>query len=303
MERLDENPLRPKVVIALGLLPVTMEMPYQPLPIDQSDVRYIHGPDSAPRPGVPAGETVEFEWSGSEVYPRTFRKFWVHVPAQYDPAVPASLMVFQDGWWYLDSAGEVRGAIVLDNLIHRGDIPVTIGVFVDPGVFPDAENPKNRNNEYDAFDDRYVTFLITEIIPQVAERYAIAQSPERWGICGGSSGGNCAFTAAWLRPDKFRRVIGYLSSFAQMPDGNPYPDLISRGPRKPLRIFIQGGHRDLHWNEPQWNWLAENLRVAAALAEAGYDFRLVLGDGGHSANHGGVLLPDALRWLWRPHAE
>ncbi|MBD9730000.1 alpha/beta hydrolase [Streptomyces caniscabiei] len=279
---------------------MTIEMPYQSLPIDQSDVRYIHGPDSAPQPGVPAGETVAFEWSDSEVYPGTFRKFWVHVPAQYGPAEPASLMVFQDGWWYLDPAGEVRGGIVLDNLVHRGDIPVTIGVFVDPGVFPHAENPKNRNNEYDAFDDQYVTFLLTEIIPQVAERYTIAQSPEQWGICGGSSGGNCAFTAAWLRPDKFRRVIGYLSSFAQMPDGNPYPDLISRVPRKPLRIFMQSGHRDLHWNEPQWNWLAENLRVAAALAEAGYDFRLVLGDGGHSPNHGGVLLPDALRWLWRP---
>ena len=291
------------MVIALRLLPVTIEMPYQPLPIDQSDVLYVHGPDSAVQPGVPAGETVEFDWSDSEVYPGTFRKFWVHVPAQYDPAEPASLMVFQDGWWYLDPAGEVRGAIVLDNLIHRGDIPTTIGVFVDPGVFPHAEIPKNRNSEYDAFDDQYVTFLLTEIIPQVAERYTIAQSPEQWGICGGSSGGNCAFTAEWLRPDKFRRVIGYLSSFAQMPDGNPYPDLVSRVPRKPLRIFMQGGHRDLHWNEPQRNWLAENLRVAAALAEAGYDFRLVLGDGGHSPNHGGVLLPDALRWLWRPDED
>jgi len=39
--------------------------------------------------------------------------------------------------------------------------------------------------------------------------------------------------------------------------------------------------------------------VAAALAEAGYDHRLVLGDGGHDANHGGAILPDALRWLWR----
>jgi enterochelin esterase-like enzyme len=168
-----------------------------------------------------------------------------------------------------------------------------------PGVVAGADEPKNRNVEYDAFDDRYVTFLSTEIIPQVAERYAISDDPDRWGICGGSSGGNCAFTAAWFRPDKFRRVIGCCSSFAQMPDGNPYPELIPTVARKPLRIFLQAGHRDLHWNEPEWNWLANNLRVAAALAEAGYDFRLVLGDGGHSPNHGGVLLPDALRWLWR----
>jgi enterochelin esterase family protein len=143
----------------------------------------------------------------------------------------------------------------------------------------------------------------SEIIPQVTGRYSISEDPDQWGICGGSSGGNCAFTAAWLRPDRFRRVIGLLSSFAQMPGGNPYAELIPRVPHKPLRIFLQAGHRDLNWNEPEWNWLANNLRVAAALAEAGYDFRLVLGDGGHSPNHGGVLLPDALRWLWRPTAN
>ncbi|WP_308310870.1 alpha/beta hydrolase-fold protein [Streptomyces sp. GbtcB6] len=278
---------------------MTIEVPYQPIPVDQSDVRYAHGPDSALQPDVPVGETIEFDWNDSAIYPGTSRKFWVHVPAQYDPAEPASLMVFQDGWWYLDPGGEVRGAIVLDNLVHRGDIPVTIGVFVDPGVFPDAEDPKNRNTEYDAYDGSYVGFLLNEIIPEVRKHYSIAEDPDQWGICGGSSGGNCAFTAAWLRPDKFRRVIGYLSSFAQMPDGNPYPEVIPRVPRKPLRIFLQAGHRDLRWNEPEANWLADNLRVAAALAEAGYDFRLVLGDGGHSPNHGGVLLPDALRWLWR----
>ncbi len=279
---------------------MTVEVPFVALPVDQSDVRYAHGPDSAPQPGVPAGQTIEFDWTSSAVYPGTSRKFWVHLPARYDPSQPAALMVFQDGRWYLDPDGEVRGATVLDNLVHRGDIPVTVGVFVDPGVFDGAAEPKNRNVEYDAFDDRYATFLLTEIIPQVTERYSISQDPRWWGICGGSSGGNCALTVAWLRPDRFRRVICCLSSFVQMPGGNPYPDLIRGVHRKPLRIFLQAGHRDLHWNEPERNWLASNLRVAAALAEAGYDFRLVLGDGGHSPNHGGVLLPDALRWLWRP---
>jgi len=290
-------PLRP--IAPLRRVPgMPVVVPYQPIPIDQSDVHYLHGPDSVVQLGTPTGETIELEWNDSKLYPGTTRSFWVHVPARYDPSEPASLMVFQDGWWYLDPDGEVRGATVLDNLVHRGDIPVTIGVFIDPGVVRDAERPKNRNAEYDAFDDRYVNFLLTEIIPQVTKRYSIAEDPNRWGICGGSSGGNCAFTAAWLRPDKFRRVIGYLSSFAQMPDGNPYPELIPNLPRKPLRLFLQAGHRDLHWNQAEWNWLAENLRVAAALAQSGYDFRLVLGDGGHSPNHGGVLLPDALRWLW-----
>lgn len=100
---------------------------------------------------MPVGETVEFEWRASVVYPGTSRKFWVHVPAQYDPAKPASLIVFQDGQWYLDPEGEIRGGVVLDNLVHHGDLPVTIGVFVDPGVLDGAEDPKNRNVEYDAF--------------------------------------------------------------------------------------------------------------------------------------------------------
>jgi enterochelin esterase family protein len=281
---------------------VTAEIPFTPLPLDQSDVRYLHGPDSTVRPGVPTGTVTAFEWNDSAVYPGTSRRFWVYVPAQYDAQEPASLLVFQDGEYYLDPEGEVRGAVVLDNLIHRGDLPVTIGVFVDPGVFEDAEDPddrKNRNAEYDAFDDRYVTFLVQEILPEVTQHWAVTDDPERRGLCGGSSGGNCAFTAAWLRPDAFGRAVCFLSSFAQMPDGNPYPELIPRSPRKPLRFFLQAGHRDLGWNEPEWNWLAHNLRVAAALAEAEYDVRLVLGDGGHSPNHGGVLLPDALRWVFR----
>jgi enterochelin esterase family protein len=161
---------------------MSVEVPYRPLPVDQSDVRYLRGPDSVRQDGVPVGETSSFGWSESAIYPGTSRKVWVHVPAGYDPASPASLVVFQDGWWYLDPEGEIRGGIVLDNLVHRGEIPVTIGVFVDPGVFRDSpsgenglglQHTKNRNAEYDAYDDRYVSFLLSEIIPRVRARYAV----------------------------------------------------------------------------------------------------------------------------------
>ena len=283
---------------------MSTEVPYRHLPIDQSDVRYAHGPDSVDHDGVPAGTVTEIEWDQSTAYPGTSRSFWVYVPAQYDAAEPASLVVFQDGEDTLDPLGEVRAATVLDNLIHRGDLPATIGVFVNPGIVADVDldggRNKQRNVEYDAFDDRYASFLLEEIVPEVTRHWSITDDSDRWGICGFSSGGNGALTAAWFRPDAFRRVICCLSSFAQMPGGNPYPTLISQLPRKPLRIFMQAGHRDLGWNEPEDNWLADNLRVAAALAEADYDFRLVLGDGGHHPNHGGVLLPDALRWLFGP---
>lgn len=285
---------------------MSTEIPFRPLPVDRTDVRYLHGPDSTAHDGVPSGTVTELAWNDSTIYPGTSRSFWVYVPAQYDATEPASLIVFQDGEGYLDPLDDLRGAIVLDNLIHRGELPVTIGVFVNPGVLVDEEAPeggwtKQRNVEYDAFDDRYVTFLTEEIVPVVTRHWSVTDDPERWGICGFSSGGNGALTAAWQRPDVFRRVICCLSSFAQMPGGNPYPELISRTPRKPLRVFLQAGHRDLGWNDPraEGNWLAENLRVAAALAEAGYDFRLVLGDGGHDPNHAGVLLPDALRWAFR----
>ncbi len=266
------------------------EIPYVPLPLELP-ARYAHGPDSFPQPGVPSGALHEHEWDASRVFPGTERRYWVYVPAQYRDSEPASLMVFQDAAWYLDPDLQARADVVFDNLIHRGEMPVTIGVFVEPG---------NRNAEYDAFDDAYATFLLTEILPAVRRRYAIADDPDRWAIGGGSSGGSCAFTAAWLRTDSFRRVLCFVGSFAQLEGGNPYPELIRTTPRKPLRVFLHTVSRDLNWDAPRHNWLSENLRVAAALAERGYDLRLVVGDGAHDGNHDGVILPDALRWLWRP---
>lgn len=269
------------------------ELPYVRHPIE-FPARYAHGPDSFPQAGVPRGVLHEHEWSASRVFPATHRRYWVYVPAQYSDSQPASLMVFQDAEWYLNLDLQARAPVVLDNLIHRREVPVTIGVFVEPG------EPENRNAEYDAFSDAYASFLLTEILPTVQSRYSITEDPAQWAIGGGSSGGNCAFTVAWSRPDRFQRVLSFVGSFAQIEGGNPYPDLILETPPKPLRIFLQAATRDLNWNRPRYNWLSNNLRVAAALAERGYDFRLVLGDGPHNGNHDGVILPDALRWLWRP---
>jgi enterochelin esterase-like enzyme len=270
------------------------EIPYVRQPVDlSSPVRYGYGPDSSRQPGVPRGTIHEHVWSASRVFPGTNRRYWVYAPAQYTASEPASLMVFQDGDLYLDPEGEMRVPVVFDNLIHRGEMPVTIGVFVDPG------QPENRNAEYDAFSDAYTTFLLTEILPNVRDRYLVTDDHDQWAIGGGSSGGSCAFTVAWTRPDRFRCVLSFLGSFAQIRGGNRYPELIHEAPKKPLRVFLQAGTRDLNWDAPELNWFSANLRVAAALAERGYDLRLVLGDGGHDPNHGGAILPDALRWLWR----
>lgn len=270
------------------------EFPYVRQPVDfAAPVRYAYGPDSSPQRDVARGTIHRHELRASETFPGTNRSYWVYVPACYDGSSPTSLMVVQDGWMYLDPEGEIRAGVVFDNLIHRGEMPATVGVFVDPG------QPHNRNAEYDAFNDVYVTFLLREILPPVQDAYLIADDPNRWAIAGGSSGGSCAFTAAWMRPDRFRRVLSLLGSFAQIDGGNPYPDLLRHTPRKPLRILLQAATRDLGWDAAELNWFSANLHVAAALAEAGYDHRLVLGDGGHDPNHGGAILPDALRWLWR----
>jgi enterochelin esterase-like enzyme len=266
------------------------EIPYLRQPTE-FPARYAHGPDSFPRRGVPRGTVHEYKWNKSRVFPGTSRRYWVYVPAQYAEAHPASLMVFQDAEWYMNLDFEVRAPIVVDNLIHRGEMPVTVVVFVEPSA--------NRNAEYDAFDDAYATFLLEEIVPAVRAEYAVTDDPDQWAIGGGSSGGNCAFTVAWLRADSFRRVFCSLGSFVQMPDGNPYPELIRESSLRPLRIWLHAATHDLNWNKPRYNWLSANLQVAAALAERGYDFRFVLGDGAHDGNHGGVILPDALRWLWR----
>ncbi len=157
----------------------------------------------------------------------------------------------------------------------------------------------DRNAEYDADGSSYADFLADQVLPRVREHVRLAEDPSHRVLVGFSSGGNASLTAAWHRPDVFGKVIGFSSSFAQMPGGNPYPRRIAAEPTRDLRVLLQVGHRDLGWDEPEDNWLAENLRTAAALVEASYDVRLVLGDGGHDSSHAGALLPDALRWIWR----
>ena len=264
-------------------------VPHAPLPVDQSDVTYEHGPDSAQRPEVPRGRTTQLSVTDPHAFPGTTRSVWVHVPAGVAEG-PLPVIVFQDGAGFLDPDDEMRAALVLDNLVAAGAVPPLVGVFVEPGN-------GTRNQEYDAADATYADFLVDEVLPRVSEVVAISDRPEDRALCGFSSGGNASFTAAWHRPDAFGKVIGFSSSFPQVPAD--HPRLIGSEEPRPLRVFLQVGHRDLGWDEPDDNWVAANLEVGAALLRRGYDVRLVLGDGGHDGNHGGVLLPDALRWLWR----
>ncbi|MCF6377742.1 esterase family protein [Nocardioides KLBMP 9356] len=262
-------------------------VPYTSLPIDQTEVTYEHGPDSGTLSPVPRGRTTQLSITGSRAFPGTTRSLWVHAPAAA-PTGPLPVVVFQDGAGFLDPDDEMRAAVVLDNLVAAAVIPPVVGVFVDPG---------NRNAEYDAPDATYADFLVDEVLPVVGELVPVSDRPEDRAICGFSSGGSAAFTAAWQRPDAFGKVIGLSSSFPQV--AADYPRLVASEPVRPIRVLLQVGHRDLGWDEVDDNWVAANLELGAALLRRGYDVRLVVGDGAHDGNHGGVVLPDALRWLWR----
>ena len=269
---------------------------------------YPLGPDSHRQPGVPQGVVTKHEWH-STIFPGTVRPYWVYVPAQYSPDKPANVMVFQDGAAYANEAGkiyagaegEIRAPVVFDNLIHQGKLPVTIGIFIEPGRFPlgtDGKDPvSQRGVEYDTINDQYARFLIEEMLPAVGKNYRLTDDPNCRGICGASSGGICSFTVAWQRPDAFRKVLSHVGSFADHRGGYVYPSLIRKTPPKPIRVFLQAGSNDL--DIPAGDWSLCNLEMAAALNFAGYDYRLEYGDGYHDKLHGGALFPESLCWLWR----
>jgi len=275
----------------------------------RKEQEYSHGPDSMRQDDVPRGKvSADFVWKDSKVFPGTFRRYSVYVPAQYDGSKPAALMVFQDGHTYVKEDGDFRVPVVFDNLITKGDMPVTIGVFIDPGskkaeLPPERgwkPEPENRSFEYDTLSGDYAEFLLTEILPEVKKEYRITEDPDGHAICGISSGGICAFTVAWERPDAFRKVLTHVGSFTNIRGGDRYPGMIRKGSAKrPMRIFMQDGRNDL--DNKHGSWPLGNQQMVAALKFRDYDVKFEFGDGGHNGKHGGAILPDSLRWLWRDY--
>lgn len=263
---------------------------------------YKLGPDSMPQEGVPRGDVTKHTWT-SKIFPGTVRDYWVYVPKQYDPAKPACVMVFQDGGGYVSTNGSYRVPVVFDNLIHKKEMPVTLGVFINPGVVPAASTnalPRfNRSFEYDGLGDQYARFLLEEILPEVAKKYNLTTNAASRAIAGASSGAICAFTAAWERPSEFSKVFSTIGTYVGLRGGNDYPTLVRKTEPKPIRVFLQDGSNDL--NGYGGNWFLANQEMLAALQFAGYDVRHEWGDGGHSGKQGGAVFPDAMRWLWRDY--
>ena len=273
----------------------------------QTNPNYVLGPDSQPKPNVPQGRLEKFVLTESKTFPGTTRTVNVYIPAQYNGAKPACLMIFQDGSGFANPTGGSRAPVVLDNLIAEGSVPVTIGIFVDPGatpaITPDQMPRFHRSLEYDGLGDKYARFLIEDLIPEVEKRYTlkISPNPDDRALVGSSSGGIASFVAAWERPDAFHRVASFVGSFTNLRGGDHLSDLIRITEPKPLRIFLQDGSNDQ--SIYGGSWYQANQSMAASLEYAGYDVRFVVGTEGHSGHHGAAILPYVMRWLWREYPK
>jgi len=260
------------------------------------------GPDSLEKADVPKGKVIEFEFADSKVFPGTKRMVRLYIPANHDAKKETAVMVFQDGHTYANPQGEFRVTTVFDNLIASGEMPPVIGIFIDPGNKGEysKDSPWKNNNrsfEYDTLSADYSKFLTDEILPLVSKDYNLTKNPEMRAICGTSSGGICAWTVAWERPDEFRKVVSSIGSFTNIRGGDVYPGKIRKTESKPIRGFFQEGINDL--DNEHGNWPLANMAMEAALKFKKYDYKYVWGHDGHSGKQMGVIFPDAMRWLWR----
>ncbi len=279
------------------------------------DSQYRLGPDSLPQEGVPKGEIRGPFVLSCKVYPGTQHTYWVYVPAQYDSAVPASLMIFNDGQAFKNPDGDVRAQNVLDNLIYRREIPVMLAVFINPGRTPEQPEPDahewgdhttNRPTEYNTPDDKYARIITEELMPALEKDYNISKDPEQHGIGGASSGAIAAFSVAWERPDQFRKVLSVVGSFVNLRGGDVYADRVMASDKKPIRIFLCDGRNDnrgIRPNNPVYDqrmdWFYQNVRLMKALTAKGYDVNYTWGMNLHGQKFGGAIFPDMMRWLWR----
>lgn len=286
--------LRSKMVLLPALLACSLFADEYPL-----------GPDSERQPNVPQGKVSKYTFASSKVFPGTTRDYWIYVPAQYDAAKPACVMIFQDGAGYVRENGSWRTPVVFDNLIARKEMPVTIGIFIDPGVLPalspNQQNRFNRSYEYDGLGSRYARFLLEEMLPEVAKQYNLSSNADDRALAGLSSGAIAAFSAAWNRPDAFHRVMSFIGSYTDLRGGDVIASEIRKTEPKPLRVFLQDGDHDL--NNPAGNWWLANQGIASALQFSGYEVKFVTGTEGHNAKQGGSIFPDALRWLWQGYPQ
>jgi len=286
------------------------------------------GPLSYLQPGVPSGTLSPKIVHTSKIYDGMKSEYWTYVPAQYDPKVPAAVMVFQDGGGYIDRDGNNPALNVIDNLIAQKKIPVMIAVFINPGDISDSPGTPTynfvkaysdkwsrtlkdsmRSTLYDTVSDRYGRFLRDEVLAEVGGKYNVRKDAYSRAITGLSSGGICSFNAAWQLPDQFSRVISWIGSFTSIQwkedphitdGGQDYAEKVLREGKRNLRVWLQDGSEDQE-NARYGSWPLANIRLANALKLKDYDFHFSFGKGTHNSGGGAGEFPEEMTWLWRDY--
>ena len=326
-----------------GAPPFTVLKEGENPPLDGYD-NFVIGPKYVPAPerkkveGVPEGRVEQFEIDSKDtklfnpgikrdkfgtvdsknpktliVETKTFdykRKVGVYIPAQYKEGTEAPFMVVHDG------PGQAGGyKTILDNLIHQKRIPPIILISIANGG-GDAQGHE-RVKEYDNMNGDYATYIEDEVLPRVEKNFKVklTKYPDGRAAMGNSSGGSAALIMAWFRNDLYHRVLTTSGTFVNQawPFDEKYPDgawgfhatLIPKEPKKPIRIFISVGDKDLLnpnvMRDNMHDWVEANHRMAKVLKEKGYEYQYLFCRGaGHSVgNAQAQFLPHAIEWVWR----
>ena len=264
-----------------------------------------YNPDSYPQPGVTHGKLSEQITITSKLYDGMKANYWVYASAGVDPNVPSALMVWQDGQNLIQDFSAMRLGTVTDNLVHQGLLPPIVHVMIQPGTSPDGR--AMRSIEYDTVSDRYPRFLMEEVLPEVEKIYKLRQDGYSRAIAGESSGGICAFNAAWYMPDKFARVQSAVGSFTSIQwrskenndGGNVYPFMVRKEPKRNIRVWMSDGADDLENNHGSWPM--QNIQMANSLKFREYDFHFRFGTAAHGGAQAALDLPESLAWIWRDY--
>ena len=268
-----------------------------------------YNPDSYPQPGVAKGKVSDKKVITSKIYPGMTADYWIYVSPGYDPAAGAALMVWQDGQnLATGDRSRYRLFTVTENLIHQKLIPPMIHVMIAPGT----AGRSMRSVEYDTVSDRYGRFLLEEVLPEVEKVHKIRQDAYSRAIGGESSGGICAFNAAWFFPEKFSRVHSVIGSFTSIQwkfgnvnpaenieGGNVYPFKVRKEPKRNIRVWMSDGSEDLE--NSHGSWPLQNIQLANSLKMREYDFHFRFGESAHNGSQAALDLPESLAWLWRDY--
>ena len=193
---------------------------------------------------------------------------------------------------------------IIAGMMASGDIPPGIIVWNYPGTLPPiasgAQPRRMRASEYDQPGTDYPNFLAEELVPtaETALGVKVSASPDLHFITGGSSGGICAWNAAWYRNDYFRRVFLSSPSFLAMRGGEEMMTILRKCETRPIKIFMTLGS-----NEPDYFFgdsFYSVMNAAGAFRHAGYDFKFKLFEHeGHCANRESPeLWNEMLPWLF-----